>query len=653
MTGAAPAHSLELRCVFFAVESRRSSGHHTFPLNQSAPRMCGITGIIGGRASDSELLARMLARIRHRGPNGEGSVSLPQVALAHTRLSIIDLSEAAAQPMADPETGNVITFNGEIYNYREIADALGPAPPGTSPGDTATLLRAYGRWGVNCLERLRGMFAFALYDARQGRVLLARDRFGMKPLYYRTVDASLLFSSEIKSLLSMQWPHSANLGVLAGFMAYRHLDTSDETSFQEVRQLLPAHYAWVEPSGAMTTPRRYWEPPQFCDRPFTVADSAGVAASLRDSVAAHVRADVPVGAFVSGGVDSSSIACLADDLVGHGTLSTYSSILVDAHQNSENRLIPQVIARLESRAHNLLIDGRTFVDDLARVIDHHEEPLADASMYAHWRLSELCRQSGIRVVLSGNGGDELFGGYHSYIYGAIGSLLASGRLAEANRAIRGFHANGWGSRASLLARGVHEALPHRVRTVLKTRDAAQRLRHTGFAPLAGDLKFYYSRVEDRLAATFRDHLQHWTVPPFLHYEDRNGMAFGVEIRTPMLDHVLLEAVWSFDPRSLVAGRPKQALRTAMRGVVPDGVLDQPEKLGFAAPLDFYLQVDSRRFDECYREVVARCPYFETEPALRLLEDFRVGGGSRSPLWRVWRIFSIALWHERFMRTAWA
>lgn len=606
--------------------------------------MCGIAGIVGPLAKRRELVATMLSRIRHRGPNGEGTHFADRIALAHARLSIIDLSDAAAQPMHDPAAGNVVVFNGEIYNFASIAAELGPTPSGMSSGDTAVLLRAYTRWGIDAVQRLRGMFALAIWDPREQKVLLTRDRFGMKPLYYRRIGSSLLFASELRPLLFGEFPHSANLDTLARFLAFRHLDTSNETCFEEIHQVPPAHYAWVDLDGSMSQPRRYWSPPAFGTRPFRDEDASVVRDAVTDSVAKHMVSDVPVGVFVSGGIDSASIACTARRLIGGEDLCSFSSILPAGASNTENRLIPAVLAAIRSRVHSLEIDGKTFLDELPAVFDCHEEPLADASMYAHWRLCRLAQTAGIRVLLSGNGGDELFGGYMGHVYAMLGSLLRRGRVGRFAASLDAYRRFGMGSGWSLFKHGVHESMPLAVRMAIKRRHAARILRGSVFEHYAAAIPFYYSRESDVLVNCFQDNVQHWCVPPFVHYEDRNGMAFGVEIRTPFIDHELLATVWQYDPRTLMQGRAKHALRQAMHGIVPAAVLDQRTKFGFAAPLDVYMHTTRDRFSGLFRDVVGACPYFDVKAACRQLDAYFAGAASVT---LPWRIFSVALWYDRF------
>jgi len=250
------------------------------------------------------------------------------------------------------------------------------------------------------------------------------------------------------------------------------------------------------------------------------------------------------------------------------------------------------------------------------------------------------------VLLSGNGGDEVFGGYGVHLHGCLGSLIARGKLIAAVRTARDFSSVGLGDFASLVAHGMHEALPRSVKTLIKRRHARQWLADSVFAELAPGLTFYHKSGADPVEDAFLENLEHWTVPPFLHYEDRNGMAFGVEIRTPLLDHELLATIWQFDPVSLLRDRSKHTLRSAMRGVVPDKVLEQRGKFGFAAPLDLYLRADNLKFRDMYNDVVATCPYFDTNAAHRLLEDFYAG---QSIVVRPWRVFSVAMWYDRLMR----
>lgn len=625
--------------------------------------MCGITGIIG-QNFDHRHLEAMMRRIAHRGPDGQGKWSNGAVSFGHLRLKIIDLSERAAQPMICPLTGNVLIFNGEIYNYRELKAELAVMPTfsrrddGRAPteswrydfqtdSDTEVILAAYHRWGVAALQRLRGMFAFALYDAKRRETLLARDRFGIKPLYFRHKLGAFLFSSEIKGLLGLpEFTQNVNFGKVFGFIAHRHLDTDSETFFQEIKQLPQANFAWVNERGEMSAPAEYWSLPQPGERPFEPNDRSVFREKLAESVRLHLRSDVPVASFLSGGLDSSSIASLAWQELGKGTgFQTFSSVLEE--KNEENALIELMQRHLQGAVHHgVVFDGSNFLEGLPRITWHHDEPLADASMYAHWELCKLARQHGVKVMLSGNGGDEVLGGYANYIYALLGRLLKKGNWRSLARYLFIFSRNRPESALHLALRAMQEASPFSLRERHKQSQGsfAEQLLSDAFS--AKNYSFYPHRNADPYFANLRNNLRSWTVPPFLHYEDRNSMAFGVEIRVPMLDHEFFEFVTAYRPEDLLKGRSKQALRESMRGIVPDEVLDQKGKFGFAAPLERFVAYEPAATHRFFREQVERVPFFDQKLAFRLAKEVLIGR-RQNHFHYFWRVLSVAVWYNAF------
>lgn len=613
--------------------------------------MCGITGIIGKQASH-EWLEAMMQRIAHRGPDGQGRWSNGAVSLGHLRLKIIDLSERAAQPMRCPASGNVVVFNGEIYNYRELKAELAGQYAFRTDSDTEVLLAAYLRWGSHFLQHLRGMFALALYDAAKQSVLLARDRFGIKPLYYRHHAGQFLFSSEIKGLLHLPGlPHSVSMKKVFGFLAYRHLDTDDETFFTEIKQLPPASFAWVNENGQMTEPVEYWKIPRPGEQPFEPKDREIFREQLAESVRLHLRSDVPVASFLSGGLDSSSIACLAWQELGKDYgFQTFSSVLEE--KTEENALIEVVQEYLKGSVnHGVVFDGSNFLEELPRITWHHDEPLADASMYAHWELCKLAQQHGIKVMLSGNGGDEVLGGYPNYIYALLGRLLKNGHWAQWLRYLRHFSQNRPESVGQLMARSIQEATPFALREWHKRQQGkfAEQLldspENGAFSKSA--ISFYLHRDHDPCTANLLNNLRSWTVPPFLHYEDRNSMAFGVEIRVPMLDHKFFEFVTNYRPEDLLKGRSKQVLRESMRGSVPDAVLDQRLKHGFAAPMERYVAYNRAATHRFFQEEVGRVPFFNQKVTGDLAKEVIVKG-DEARVHYFWKVLSVAVWYNTFM-----
>jgi asparagine synthase (glutamine-hydrolysing) len=608
--------------------------------------MCGITGIIGP-GYDHDQLDRMMQRITHRGPDGKGRWKAGDISLGHLRLKIIDLSDRAAQPMVCRATQNILVFNGEIYNYKEIRSELENRYTFQSDSDTEVILAAYAIWGPEAIGRLRGMFAFALYDTRRRATLLVRDRFGIKPLYYRAGADFLLFSSEIKGLINLPGlKHTPNLHKVFGFLAHRHLDTDTQTFFSEISQLPPATYAWVSEKGNMSAPVEYWKPPRPGNRHILEEDLESFRNELRNSINLHLRADVPVSCFLSGGLDSSSIACLAAGMLDkERPLQTYSSILVE--KNEENALIDVVRDYLPGCIHHgVVFEGGNFLEELSAITYHHDEPFADASMYVHWELCKLAQSHGTKVMLSGNGGDELLGGYANHLYAQLGRILWQGKIGLWLEYLGRYPIHRPESAFQFFMRSIQEVLPYTLRELQKDIQAlpARKL-------LLGQIKansyiFYRYHDKDPYFANVLNNLHSWTIPQFLHYEDRNSMAFGIEIRVPMLDHVFWEFVSTYTPQDLLKYRTKQFLRDALKGKVPDPVLKQRLKHGFAAPLERFVYYNKTATIDFYHNQIQHVPFFNQPEIIRLGKAV-VLNGDPSRFHYFWRVLSTAIWYNTF------
>jgi len=610
--------------------------------------MCGITGIISKNEEHHRWLPAMMKCIAHRGPDGEGQWSNSTVSFGHLRLSIIDLSDSATQPMVCQATGNILTFNGEIYNYRELRTELAGHYRFRTDSDTEVILAAYQHWGTDALIHLRGMFALALYDLARQQTLIARDRFGIKPLYYRNIEGSFLFASEIKALLGLpNMPaHSVHLKKVFGFLAHRHLDTDADTFFQEVKQIPPATFVWVDAQGSLSNREKHWDMPLPGEKKFEKRDQAIFRAQLEESVDFHLRSDVPVGSFLSGGLDSSTITCVAGNSLEIGSrLHTFSSIL--EKKNEENALIEVMHQHLKKAIHHgIQLDGSHFLEELPRVTYHHDEPLADASMYAHWELCKVAQQNNIKVLLSGNGGDEVLGGYASHVYALLGRLLKRGYWSDWRRFLQDFRQNRTEGLQELILRSLQEAAPFTWREQHKRRQSlfASQLLNGNYS--RSDYTFYFFKNTDPYTANLFNNMCSWTVPPFLHYEDRNSMAFGVEIRVPMLDHVFVEYVTKHHPTDLLKGRSKQVLRDSMRDIVPDAVLDQKKKYGFAAPLEQFVTYDRSATLRFFQENISKVPFFNQKIATELAEEVLVKN-NYARFQYFWRTLAIAVWYNAF------
>ena len=591
----------------------------------------------------------MLECIAHRGPDGVGQVIRDgRVGLGHRRLAIIDLSDEASQPMRSA-SGCEIVLNGEIYNYLELRAELasGGATFRTS-SDTEVLLAAYDRWGVDCLRRLNGMFAFAIYDPSQRTLFLARDRFGEKPLYYhRTADGTFLFASEIKALL-------ANPGVTArveGRSVYRFLrhkltELEPATFFEGIVALPPAHYLEVGVDDGPQVLRRYWRLDGSHQDPRPQAELvAAYRDLLGDSIAIRLRADVPVGSSLSGGIDSSAVVgYLAKGL--HVERQHTFSARFPGWRLDEGRYIADVTALSGAQSHEVVPVPDP--SDLEKVIWHQDQPFGSLSIYAQWSVMRLAREQSITVLLDGQGADESLAGYHFYFAALFRYLLRTGRWLDLAREMRGYSATHGKLRLGSLA---FYAMPKGAAGLLRSlREGpgisapfarAQAAVAGAHLPSAG----FRTDLDDMLASTLTETM----LPGLLRYADRNSMAFGREVRLPYLDHRLVELAFSLPwDMKLQRGQTKRVLRDAMRDYLPDSVRDRRDKIGFSPPQAAWLRGPLREWAE---DLLASRRFAEREwndasAVHAMWEAFQDGKDQLDG--DLWRFLSVEAWARSFL-----
>jgi asparagine synthase (glutamine-hydrolysing) len=602
--------------------------------------MCGICGFIGVAVAKNREIETMMNSIRHRGPDGSGYWISERVALGHLRLSIIDLSDAGRQPMVDPLTGNQLIFNGEIYNYLELKKELQKDYQFITQTDTEVILAAFRKWGIDCLKKLRGMFALAIYNAAERTLNVARDRVGIKPFYYRLANNRFYFSSEIKTLVhSAIGKRSVNVLRASEFLMARQLDTTDQTLFEDVQQLKPGHWMKIDEQGQCGSQKAYWDFPVPGTITFSKRHQMELVERMDETIRLHLRSDVPVGSFVSGGIDSSAVTCFAlRHLEKDQSLHTYSALLPKA--NAENALIPYINTLPKVEKHEFMLDGRDFFNDIRKVIYHHDEPLLDGSMYSHFKLCEMAQADGIKVLLSGAGGDELFGGYFSHVSSYLGSLIQQLKWKKLYNSVNEISSKSDYSRAQLLVKAAQETLPFSLRKLLKNNSIKKQFTHFR---AQSDLAFFTQTNANAWTANLLNNYKSWTVPPYLHYEDRNSMAFGVEIRVPFYDHVLMEWVMQFDPGSFINGSSKSMMRESFKQIVPSEILQQKGKYGFPSPIDELLRV-SKESKELYYDLVPANPFFVSSNAKDLGDRFFSG---REEVGTFWRALSFSLWYSLF------
>jgi asparagine synthase (glutamine-hydrolysing) len=564
--------------------------------------MCGFVlayGQSADRLPDQALLSRMDAAIRHRGPDEHGQKRSGCAVMGHRRLAIIDIN-GGQQPMCAAGGQVWIVFNGEIYNFPALRDQLTAAGHSLdTSSDTEVLLHAYLAWGEKCLNRLNGMFAFAIYDGRSESIFAARDRFGEKPLYVMERDGTLYLASELKALVEAGLVEKRLDPVaLYNYFANSYV-MGPRTIFRGVRRLQPGH--WLKAEGASVREQCYWMPPHPTEER---ADENGIIeealAILKDAVRLRLAADVPIGFFLSGGVDSSAVVALASE-VSDQPLETFSVGFNEARYD-EREYARYVANRFGTRHHEFLLEpgGIGIIEQIAW---HADEPFADSSALPTWYLSQLTRRH-VKVALSGDGGDEMFAGYDSYRGHVLSERLRKipgfVRSAAAT-AIRSLPASDGMRVACLrLARNIEDAgLEAGSRFIAKQQVVFRREYLAGISPylgphatLANDRALFAALFDGALPALAGMTLWQQTVglvDDMLVKVDRMSMAHSLEVRAPFLDYRLAELMnrVGFDTK-LPRGRQKYLLRTAMERYFPADFLWR-RKQGFSVPLGFWFK----------------------------------------------------------------
>ena len=571
--------------------------------------MCGIAGIFdtqGKRPIDRELLARMTEALWHRGPDDGGYYFSPGTGLGHRRLSIIDLSPLGHQPLFNEDGTICVTFNGEIYNFLELFDRLtGLGHKFRSRCDTEVIVHAWEEWGEDCVQHFQGMYAFAVWDEPNQTLFLARDRFGEKPLYYAQLDdGQFLFGSELKALLvHPELRRELDPYAISDYFAYGYVP-DPRTIYRSVAKLLPAHSLTLRRGKPVPAPREYWDV-SFCVGPAhnEVELREELVERVRKAVGLRMMADVPLGAFLSGGVDSSAVVAMMASL-SRAPVNT-CSISFDVQEFDESRYARQVAERY----HTDHFSRTVAVDDFAlldRLITFYDEPFADSSALPTYLVCSLARER-VTVALSGDGGDEIFGGYRRYywhekedrvrsllpaclrgpVFGAIGNLYP--KMDWAPRPLR--------AKATLqnLARQSAEAyfntvcsIPEEVRSRLFS--PARQRQMQGYQPV-DILRRYMARAQtdDSLSQIQYADLKTYLPGDILTKVDRASMARSLEVRVPMLDHDLVQWLATLPSSVKLRGRNgKYIFKKALEPHLPQEVLYRP-KMGFAVPLTIWFR----------------------------------------------------------------
>lgn len=599
--------------------------------------MCGIFGIFSSALPGDGIIRGALDSIRHRGPDDEGYIFINTIdntcqpasgsdtcqqlrneyrdisdvemknydlVLAHRRLSIVDLSSRGHQPMPYANGDLWIAYNGEIFNYRELRKELQLSGYRFDSGtDTEVVLAAYEKWGERCVHRFNGQWAFCIYDRRQKRLFCSRDRFGIKPFYYWFDKGNFAFASEIKGLLMLPLINTAlNKPLISEFILFYELDNSEETIYKGICQLPPSHNLVVDMNDKQPRVDRYYELGFLdqvgdYDHRLALRYADDIRDLLIDAVKIRLISDVPVGSCLSGGLDSSSIVVIINKLLNEGGIgreqigerqktftAAYDDPAVDERVHAY-----EVIHRTNVDAYFSYPNGETLWNEVGSFLYHLDGPCFSTNIYAGWDVMRLASHH-IRVVLNGQGGDELFGGYLRYESVYLADMIKSGHYKDLFAALSGMgHRHGFTKTVTKGVIGGGLAMtPARLKPFLLKK--VYRAHHRAIEHLLNDrfpIDGHVERMIDRIHSLnhflFCDTTKNY-LPQLLRYDDRNAAAFSVENRVPFVDHRLVEYVNGIPSIfKLYKGWSKWLLRLAMRDLLPEKILWRKDKLGFPTP----------------------------------------------------------------------
>ncbi len=610
--------------------------------------MCGIAGFAG--LSDDALLRKMIACLAHRGPDDEDYYLSPRVSLAYRRLAIID-RQGGNQPIFNEDGTKVIIYNGEIYNYRQLRERLTGNHTFTTRSDTEVVVHLYEELGDAAFVELNGMFAFALYDVAEDRLLLVRDRFGIKPLYYSVDGGRLFFASEIKSLLHCVRPVPQEQQVYQ-YLVHRLHDHDEETFFAGVKRLLPGAYLAYQ-RGEVTV-RRYWEPSP--DSAVSSLSEAELRHRFEELFLAAVRSqlvgEVPIGTCLSGGLDSSSIVATINRLLAEalpereviGTRQKTFSAVFPGEVNDESAYIDRLTKDVTVDKHLIAPKRAALWPELEKIVYYQDEPFVSTGLFAQWEVMKAASKE-VTVLLDGQGSDELLAGYTPYHFVYLRELLRRRRLLQlVKEAFLSLDILLFASREEVkrrlgLARSIDPTSLLNTRFIEESRVPAPR-----------------RPCQDDLNKRLWEDVTIYSLPALLRYEDRNSMAFSLESRVPFLDNHLVDFILSL-PASLKinGGWNKYLMRSSLASYLPAKIRRRRWKVGFTTPEVDWLRAERDNVLAIFDSQQFRSrPYFNADAVIEAFRWFLDGKNSDSLLF--WRFLNVELWlrvffdgnpHERF------
>lgn len=626
--------------------------------------MCGIAGYVSlsGRRPENPTreLTVLSGLIAHRGPDGDGQWlhESQNVGLVHRRLAIIDLRPEAAQPMQSPN-GNVITYNGETYNYKELReDAVRSGYSFSSQSDTETILATYDEYGVDTPNHLRGMFAFAIWDEKRNRTMIVRDRFGIKPLYYCVVDGILYFASEAKSLLPFLPSIRTNSTALAEYLTFQY-SLGSQTLFEGIEQLMPGHRMVIE-SGNVSI-QRYWDIKYEIDYSHHARYfQDGVHDLVEQSAEIHLRSDVEIGSYVSGGIDSTLIGVLASRR-NSAPLKAFHGRFLEYPGYDESSYAQDAVDAMGGELYIADITANDFEENIRKVIYHLDFPVAGPGSFPQFMVSEIASKY-VKVVLGGQGGDEIFGGYARYLVAyfeqcikaaidgtskngnfvvTIESIIPNlGLLREYKPLLQEFWRDGlFGPLDQRFLRLIDRSTD--MKEEVKWEELDMRRVYESFSAI-------FNNRNNVSKEAYFDSMTHFEfktlLPALLQVEDRMSMAHGLESRVPLLDHPLIEFSTTVPADvKFEGGQLKHLLKQAFKDEIPPSILGRRDKMGFPVPLKEWFNNELSTFvSEVFANMKSKDrAYINPDAVLANFAD--TGRFSR----KTWALLSLELWQQEF------
>ena len=629
--------------------------------------MCGLTGLLHPGLPEAALKTKVSAMMRtlaHRGPDDEGVFVAPEgLCLGHKRLAIIDPVHGK-QPMSVEGGAVTVVFNGAIYNYQELRrELIGNGHQIHSYSDTEVLLHAYLEWGESCVERFLGMFAFALWDAREEKLFCVRDRIGIKPFYYRFDGVSLHFASEIKAILTDELVERIpSPEALQDYLTFQFC-LGDKTLFQGIHKLEPGHSMTLAVVNGQLrlSVKQYWDVEYNIDEEHDESwfvDNLGML--LEDSARLHLRSDVPFGAHLSGGLDSSTVVCLTANMLRGERLKTFTGAFPEGPKFDETEYAKQVSAEAGTEYHEIYIHGDDLSTLLPKLMYYMDEPVAGPGVIPQYHVSRLAAKH-VKVVLGGQGGDEIFIGYARYLVAYLEKCLSGAIDQTANTYRYAVSLESIAPNLSLLqtyrpmlqqfwSKGLFDSRDKRYFRLVDRREGMRGLFAQDFGnPAYSSFESFQEIFNRKDLHSFINQMTYFdlkaSLPALLHVEDRTSMAASIESRVPLLDHRIVEFMARIPPNTKFAGgRMKHLFKEAVRNVVPQAIFNRKDKMGFPTPLAQWIKGPVRDFvfDTLLSGKARQRGLFNMKEIERVLNNEREFGRV------VWGLLCLELWHRVYM-----